>query len=69
MDSAERDLLPLRQFLAQQGWPQEITTYDMYGGHGLTVMLEPEPSPDQLQHLVAAFGETYEFEQVSGTLQ
>lgn len=69
MNDAERDLLPLLGFLSERQWPQRITTYDMYGGPGMTVMLEPPPSPEQLRELAAVFGDAYEFDDVSGTFE
>lgn len=68
-DGVEQELEPLQRFLFEQGWPQRITSYDMYGGPGMTVMLAPEPSPEQHAQLVYAFGDTYTFEQVFGTLE
>lgn len=62
MNDGERDLLPLRRFLREPQWPQRITTYDMYGGVGMTVMLEPPPSAQQLHELHAKFGDAYAFD-------
>jgi hypothetical protein len=67
MDQAERDLLPLRRFLAQRGWPLEIGTYDMYSGEGMGVSLEPDPSGSQLGELRRTFGSTYTFDVIRGT--
>ncbi len=65
VSNAEQDVLPLRRFLAEREWPQRITTYDMYGGAGLTVMLQPSPTPEQLRELHEEFGDAYTFDTVA----
>ena len=67
--TGKTQLEPLRRFLRQQEWPQRITTYDQYGGVGMTVELRPPPSPEQLDRLRVEFGDAYDFTEVRARLQ